>query len=178
MVDESIDYEKVLGTLPSAAQEEIRKYKRPQDQKVRLVSHQMKDFLSGGRPITRTEHGKPVCDGVWFNVSHDGTCVVGIASAKPVGIDVMDTNMWREIAAFHSAFTPYERAFIGEDLQRFYHIWTAKEAFLKMLGTGLRTALESVEIRHGAVYLNGVRQGCALHHEMVDQYQVAICHEN
>ena len=177
MFDDTYDTETAMNALPQSAQRTILKYRRPQDRNARIISHQMKVVLSGGRPITRTEYGKPVCDGVWFNVSHDGRCVVGIAAETPVGIDVMDTRIWRDIPAFHNALTTFERKYIGDDLLRFYHIWTAKEAFLKMLGTGICSPMELVEIREGAVFFHGMRQNVTLRHEQIDQYQVAICHD-
>ena len=177
LIDEDFDTETAMNALPQSAQRLILKYRRPQDRNTRIVSHQMKMVLSGGRAITRTEYGKPVCDGVWFNVSHDGGCVVGIAAETPVGIDVMDTSIQREIRFFHNVLTPYEREYIGDDLLRFYHIWTAKEAFLKMLGTGICSPMELVEIREGAVFFHGMRQNVTLRHERIDQYQVAICHD-
>jgi phosphopantetheinyl transferase len=176
LIDDTFDTQTALNALPHTAQQDILKYRRPEDQNARIISHQMKEFLSGGRLITRTKYGKPVCDGVWFNVSHDGKCVVGIAAETPVGIDVMDTRTWRDIPAFHNALTPFEREYIGDDLRRFYRIWTAKEAFLKMLGTGLCSPMELVEIREGGVFFHGLRQNVTLRHERMDHYQVAICH--
>ena len=80
-----------------------------------------------------------------FNLSHSGEMAVCAVSSNPVGIDVEETREdldYADISNHH--FLPSERRKLDRD--RFYRIWTAKEAFLKGLGEGLSTDLLSVEI--------------------------------
>lgn len=86
------------------------------------------------------EHGAPsLAQGPYFSISH---CKQGIAVAvsdRPIGIDIegwrrVDEALVRrtmnsqELAQIHASAEP-EKAFI--------HLWTRKEAYVKMLGTGI-----------------------------------------
>lgn len=92
--------------------------------------------------------GKPYLQdvaGFYFNISHTGTFVaVGYAESE-IGIDLeqIDRSLDRKsIAAF--MFTPEEQAYVfesaGDEEQkiRFTEVWTAKESYLKYLGTGFK----------------------------------------
>ena len=100
--------------------------------------------------FTFGEHQKPQLASradVQFNLSHSGEYAVCAVSEQPVGID---TEQPAEIA--HSLarefFHPDEAAFLDglpETLYQeyFFRLWTLKEAYVKYLGTGLTTALDS-----------------------------------
>nr|WP_239062753.1 4'-phosphopantetheinyl transferase superfamily protein [Streptomyces sp. SID13031] len=61
----------------------------------------------------------------------------------PVGIDLEDRYPRDITALAHRWFAPTELAWLAgqpEELEAFLHLWTAKEAVGKALGTGLRNA--------------------------------------
>ena len=86
-----------------------------------------------------------------YNLSHSGNRVVIAWGHSPVGVDVqqMDQKVGKEALA-KRYFTPQEQVFILEQPEqvdeRFYQIWTGKEAYLKYLGTGLRKSLVSFSV--------------------------------
>lgn len=88
--------------------------------------------------------GKPLCDGVHFNVSHTAGLVAVAVGPVPVGIDVETTDAGRDIAGLvNRFFAPEERAqfaALPERLRRsaFLRGWTCKEALLKGIGSGVR----------------------------------------
>lgn len=90
-------------------------------------------------------------DGFHFNLSHSGPWVAIAYGESPVGIDV-ETRSWNESAEkiVHRFFAPDEQAFILQSEQnrrdRFLRIWTAKESYLKYLGTGIRCPLQSFSV--------------------------------
>lgn len=102
-----------------------------------------------GRPFV-AEHD------IFISVSHSKELVCCAASKKPIGIDV-------ELVAPISAklvdrvCTENEKKFVlgcamasdtindPEILERFFEIWTAKEAYFKLLGTGI-TNFQSVDV--------------------------------
>lgn len=75
------------------------------------------------------------------SISHSGDIAVAAASDMPVGIDVEamvpDVKM-DEIMKM--LFAPSEISYVNKDAEqkttRFYEVWTKKEAFLKLAGTG------------------------------------------
>lgn len=92
------------------------------------------------------EHGKPYVSNypdVHFNISHSGKLVVCAVLDKPVGIDVQKMRDANFTALAKRAFTQKEHdAFHKvpkEDIRtQFYKTWTAKESYIKLLGTGLK----------------------------------------
>ena len=105
--------------------------------------------------LEKNEHGKPRLKewpGFYFNISHSGHWVVLAWGNTEVGIDVqtMDSDEKTEKIA-HRFFTRPERDYVmqtqGGKTERFYRVWTAKESYLKYLGTGLQKPLNSFCVR-------------------------------
>lgn len=100
------------------------------------------------------KHGKPQflsVKNVKFNVSHAGDWVAIGLSDHDIGVDI------ENVAPLNYDFI--DRYFTNEEQQyirsaptkqaqliRFYEIWTCKESYVKMLGTGLSESLNSFTI--------------------------------
>jgi phosphopantetheinyl transferase len=100
--------------------------------------------------------GKPRLAGVGavsFNLSHSGIYAAAVVSRdREVGIDlerIRPDAASRDIAA--RFFTGEERAWLKATpgVEAFFRLWTAKEAVLKAMGTGLSTPLERLSVRPG-----------------------------
>lgn len=95
------------------------------------------------------EHGKPSIDnnsaGLQFNLSHSGHyIVIAMARYQDVGVDIEAAKPGRDIdkiaeSYFHPA--EWQTNAGGSDEQRFYALWTLKEAFIKAEGKGLAIPL-------------------------------------
>jgi 4'-phosphopantetheinyl transferase len=85
-----------------------------------------------------------------FSVSHcDGRVVCAVSSAGPVGIDV--EALGPLVAAdFPSYLNPAERLWAGNNTQRFYSIWTRKEAVIKAAGRHGLAELRQVDTQSAA----------------------------
>lgn len=105
------------------------------------------------------EQGKPDlvhCQnpgGLRFNLSHSHElAVLAVSVRREVGVDVerlRDNVEFSRLAARH--FSPEEAGTLeslqGEDLmRRFFQIWTAKEAYIKAIGKGLRIPLDQFAV--------------------------------
>lgn len=99
------------------------------------------------------EHGKPYAKdlNIEFNISHSADIVVCVVDANPVGVDIekirpVDLNTAKRI------FSEKEIQYIFECspkienynhylndavLQRFFELWTKKETYGKLVGTGI-----------------------------------------
>jgi 4'-phosphopantetheinyl transferase len=96
-------------------------------------------------------NGKPFLSdaGLSFNLSHTrGLVACGIARAMPVGIDVERTDRQIQTATLAERFfSAPEAASLGRGStnagDRFFDLWTLKEAFIKAIGTGLSQPLNS-----------------------------------
>lgn len=85
-----------------------------------------------------------------FNLAHASgllALVLGSPSAR-IGVDVEDTSRPRDLAVASDFFATSEVIALaalprGEQLARFYHLWTAKEAYIKARGMGLAIPLDT-----------------------------------
>ena len=153
----------------------------------------MRRVVSG--PILRTDgkqNIKPCTKhGVLFNVSHDEDIVVlGSHATISLGIDIMkiqispgNKNCETMFSTLHAIFSKTEWAFINNDLARFYYLWTAKEAYVKCLGTGLFIEPQDIETfawtQRGSEWDIQIRNACnfkiKILTNLVKEYVVAVC---
>ena len=110
--------------------------------------------------IVYNEFGKPFMNhmiGFSYNLSHSGKWVVIAYGNSDVGIDIekIQTGI---VDIADDFFTKEEKGFIHsaadkERTKRFTQIWTLKESYIKFLGTGLSTKLNSfsVNVLHGII---------------------------
>lgn len=104
--------------------------------------------LFGEDIIIKTDkNGKPYIEGnseIHFNISHtDGLLVIAVSDYE-VGIDAEKV---REVdMRVKKRFTKAEAEYVGESINRFFEIWTKKEAFLKQKGVGLKGGLQSFSV--------------------------------
>ena len=101
-----------------------------------------------GKPGLVGEHG-----GLEFNLTHShGLAVLAIAVGRRVGVDIESIRPVREIENLVVRFfSPRERAeFVtvapDRKLAAFFQAWTRKEAYIKAIGTGLATPLDSFDV--------------------------------
>ncbi len=89
-----------------------------------------------------TETGKPYLpdQNLHISLTHSGSLVLCAVSDSPVGIDAEKLRPVNP-GVKEKYFTEKERMYIESDASkrdaRFFEIWTKKEAYVKMLGTGL-----------------------------------------
>ena len=89
-------------------------------------------------PIERLASGQPVLAdrSACISISHCGDYVVCAVSEKPVGIDIEKVRPVKPGMA-ERICTAEELQYVGCDESRFFEVWTAKEAYFKMQGTGI-----------------------------------------
>ena len=101
--------------------------------------------------IDRTEHGKPFLyghEGFEFSLSHSGDMVVLAVSGKAVGADV-ETVKGRDWKMFGRFLSEAEMKMIGDaenPEEKFFEVWTVREAFSKEEGQGLSILDESFSV--------------------------------
>ena len=107
--------------------------------------------------FTQGDTGKPYANvPFFFNVSHSGDFVLCAVSDVPIGADVEHIKPFRAgmVARY---FTEIEAVYVWgnspapegnvtdpDTCTRFYRVWTAKESYVKMTGTGISTDLSAV----------------------------------
>ena len=94
---------------------------------------------STGKPFAENSNFK-------FSISHCGNLVVCAVSEKEIGVDVEKIRDIRLKAAEKFA-SKTELEYIGNSLERFFEIWTLKEAFFKCKGTGLGADIKDISFQ-------------------------------
>lgn len=100
------------------------------------------------------DKGRPHCeaDRVTFSITHSGDCVLAAFShGGRIGLDVECTSrVVKALSLARHFFHPEEVAYIesgGDSMEeRFFRIWTAKEAYCKAIGLGLGLSLSSFRV--------------------------------
>lgn len=97
--------------------------------------------------IEYSEHGKPHCTShdVQFSVSHSGEYVICAADSKRVGADIEKIKSVPETLV-KKIFNKKEAQWVGDSPERFFEIWTAKEAYLKLIGLGVSGGLKTATV--------------------------------
>lgn len=99
----------------------------------------------------KNDYGKPHLSGhpCWhFNISHTRSIIAVAVSDHKVGIDAEKVQK-AELSVAERFFTAAERKYISEGGlsadERFYEIWTRKEAYIKWAGKGLSIPIDTVD---------------------------------
>jgi len=118
--------------------------------------------------IQATAHGKPelvpkqLDRPLCFNLSHSGDWMVLAVSRHPqLGVDLENASRKRRVGKIAGRyFAPTEVSALlalpqAQQLERFYDLWTLKEAYIKARGLGLAIALDSFafSFKEGAIRL-------------------------
>lgn len=107
-----------------------------------------------------TDKGKPFLsskkhtNNFQFNLSHsEEKAIYGVTLNRWIGVDIEKQRPIKDILALTNRFfCPQEAALIQslpdeERAQIFFQLWTAKEAYLKGMGTGISGGLDQVALR-------------------------------
>ncbi len=158
--------------------------KKKQEYAAGFLAARLEKFL--GRPfgVILGEQGKPLAKingtPVWFNISHTpGLAVLAYSEQTDVGIDTERIRK-KPAAVAKRFFTEPEQRYLedgDEDetvSERFFRIWTAKEACMKLTGEGLRLSPEKIEVS-GLEELSD-RAGLQELHGLVMKEDEGVCH--
>lgn len=158
-----------LRKLSSADQDAIVRYRRWEDQQLKLLGRLLLataleslgcneiDITS----VTYSGQGKPhLQGGPNFNISHSGSrAVCAISSGAPVGIDL---EYYRQINLddYLPVLSPTEtaRTRSARDISRaFFDLWTAKESVCKADGRGFSIDLKQINPSGNCAYVQDTR---------------------
>ncbi len=134
-----------------------------------------------------SEHKKPFLNrrpNIHYNISHSGEWVVAAFSELPVGVDIEKVKKANLLVA-ERFFSTAEKAFI-QNLEApmrdewFFNFWTAKESYLKAIGTGLTKPLSSFSVffSNNDIYLHdsGKVVEVNIRQISIDQgYKLSVC---
>jgi 4'-phosphopantetheinyl transferase len=131
------------------------------------------EFVNNQLDFSVNKYGKPYLINspyTHFNISHAGNYIACAVADEPVGIDI-ELIKPVDLKIAERFFTSDETAYIkaGEQMLRFYEVWTKKESRIKWEGVGLHKSLTSFSV------LAADGQSKVIYHEIFKNDN-AICH--
>lgn len=173
---DSVAYDEVYKSLSAETRARVDRYKTEQARKNSLLGHYLlmrgtkELFNRSDREVVYTRSGKPTLPFCKFSIAHTENLAVCAFADTDIGIDA---EMLRSVKTRESYpfFTRRECDFVNgnEKLHdaRFLHIWTRKEAYVKMLG-------ETMAEKGGTDVLNGVCGAVFSEHDF-DGFVITVC---
>jgi len=131
----------VILPVPDAA---LNRYGRGRHRELQALARRavFQAAAHAGHPSLRLdqeENGRPrPWAGIHWSLSHKTRYVAGITAPEPVGIDLEWVRPMAE-GMYARVGRPHDWELLGKQAPvSFFRLWTAKEAVLKAVGTGLR----------------------------------------
>ena len=155
-------YEESIVLLPQKRKEKAEKLINKNQALLSAVSGLMLRNVLGitkDEQLSYNEHGKPYLEhGLCFSLSHSRKFAVLAVSEDEIGIDI---EMNRDIneGIMNRCFLDDEAEFAKMSTKNYLRIWTAKEAVLKLLGTGFSFSPKNFSVFpfDGEHEINGVK---------------------
>ena len=159
ITDEGQDWDALYAQASEGRRRRADKFMFPDDRKRCLCAELLMRYsLFTGRGIRFTgepllgKYGKPYiqsAEDFFFSASHSGKWVVTAYGSSQVGADVEVIKSGSSSIA-EGCFTQSEQDYVFADDEgadeRFIRLWTLKESYIKYLGTGLSTPLDSFTV--------------------------------
>lgn len=149
---EAVSFQKILSAQEL---EKASRFRFLRDQHSYIITHAMLRIILGKylelEPVeiefVSNDYGKPSLSEkykkIHFNLSHSsGLSVLAISTKSEIGVDIekIDPEFDFDLIA-KAHFSVAENSFLNakheQACERFYTLWTRKEAFLKVIGTGI-----------------------------------------
>lgn len=132
-IDEiKLNEEKLNKLLPEEYLDKVSRFKFRNDQLLNLGSAYFK-YKYIGEGIYFNEYGKPLKDGIYFNISHSKEYVIFALYKHKIGIDIEYINLDIKDDLIRYALNEQEYNNL-KNKEEFYELWTKKEAVIKCEG--------------------------------------------
>ena len=165
--------------LPARRKEKTRQYLLPADRLRCLAGGLLMEHIAQGREVLYEEYGKPyLSEGPFFNLSHAGDYVcLAVSESSPVGIDIELHRSEDFLSLGKTAFHADEIDFLEKEptAERFFTIWTLKESYAKMFGTGFSVEPSSFCVLPGKTRFPFEREVFFKTFNIIEDYSLAVC---
>ena len=124
--------------------------------------------------INYNRNGKPLCDFCFFSISHSGDFAAVAVSDNQVGVDIQIPGGFKKREKY-MLFSPAENEFVNakDPENRFYTLWTRKEAYIKAEGGILSDAAKISLVCGGE--LKEKLEEYRFETEKTESYYLAVC---
>lgn len=127
------------------------RYRYTQSAKRTILAHYLEQ-----KPLAlsfvENKYGKPSLAGLEFSISHTkGLSILAVSTGSPLGIDIERLEPQANLENLAQRILSNKEILVftnlsnSKKLAAFYQFWTAKEAYLKAIGTGFQIEPQKVE---------------------------------
>lgn len=163
------EYSCLLNFVDYKERETASRFQTCKDRDTYLLSHAILRLILSNKLdtdpaeicIVHNENNKPGLkdDLLFFNLSHTRKAFAfAISEHYPVGVDLEEVRNINFKSIINKFFSQEEQKYISESpdksLERFFFIWTRKEAVLKAAGTGLIENLMYIDVSGSRSLIN------------------------
>lgn len=124
--------------------------------------------------IKYNKNGKPLCDFCFFSISHSGDFAAVAVSDNQVGVDIQIPGGFKKREKY-MLFSPAENEFVNakDSENRFYTLWTSKEAYIKAEG-GILSDAAKISLVSGGKFKEKLGE-YRFETEKTESYYLAVC---
>lgn len=153
-------YRLLLAKMPLYRQEKIQNFLFEKDRCLSLGAGVLLAYglacrgIPEHRAVQLGDKGKPFLSGrLFYNLSHSGSKVVCSFSQEEVGVDI-EQILPVEDALIRQVSVASEQAYLLQlepetQMREFFVLWTAKESYMKLRGSGLSLPPKQLELSFG-----------------------------
>lgn len=176
------EYTEILKKFPETA-EKIKNL-RPDDKKRTLAGRLLlKNMIKEkyGREdfsLIFNENGKPLLDFCFFSISHSGDVAVCAVSDFSVGADIQYMGGFVKRKKY-MLFTDSESGYVNQhdSENRFYTLWTMKEAYIKAIGGKIADAAK-IELVTSDFIIKKTYESYKFKTEKKENYVLTVCEKS
>ncbi len=173
-------------TLPQIRRDKADGYLFEKDRRLSLgagylLALALKGYGKTEADVRYDPNGKPYIPDIFFNLSHSGEIACIATADGEVGVDVEKISEKRlnspERIISESERAEYLTGEPDEKIKNMFMLWTVKEAFVKMNGSGLSTDLGDVEYGRtcGIKYMGRPQSGVYVEQYELPGYRISAC---
>jgi len=189
-----VQYNQMLSLVSDERRQQVNRFRFKKDALCALYGDILIRHLISANLRTKNDnisflknkYGKPYLEDspLHFNLSHSGHWIIGAISNDVIGVDIekmanIDLSIAKRFFTHHEYLQILD-AKNSEKQSLFFSIWTLKESYLKYLGTGLSTPLDSFEftIRSNDISLSAPGKTIIPAFRQLDfdnEYKLSVC---
>lgn len=196
------DCQRLFEILPEHRRDKIRRMRFDKDKRLSFGAGLLIKYVAfengfDDNNISFSDVGKPVLDGLFFNISHSDEYVICAVGDKEVGCDIEKISEIKSDIAkrfFSKTECEYLNSFeVSPDnkLLEFFRIWTIKESYIKMTGEGISIGLDTFSVNfhnkngdYNDIYIlrkvdknidKWEKQECFINEYLFDGYCCSVC---
>lgn len=169
-----------ISKISPERQLRVKKLMQETQKKQCLTAGLLINKLFPNKEVKLNQYGKPyIEDDFHFNIAHsDNYVIISVSSNEVVGCDIEAVSEYNYLKLGRVVFNKNEMNALknAENQQeKFFELWTKKEAFLKCIGTGFHFKSKKIDLCENKHYVTYENQRYRFKEYMLNGYKIMLC---